>query len=205
MSQPQCLFVSADAPYNTFEEWTEYVKEHPGEVNIGVPGVSSVHNFALQGLMLETGLDFKTVAYSSSELTQAMLGGHIDGAVTGFMELYSGVESGDLKILAFTTTSKAEGMEDIPTFEELGFSSKGVAFQGIAIKAGADPDVVAKLDAALTEALNDPDVIGQLDAAGLWYEGTYQGREEFTETVKSTYEFYEQVLTDTGLMEELYG
>ena len=205
MSQPQCLFVNADAPYNTFEEWVEYVKEHPGEVNIGVPGVSTVHNFALQGLMLETGLEFNTIAYSTSELTQATLGGHVDGAVAGYTELSAGVDSGDLKILAFTTTSKLDEYADIPTFEELGYTSKGVAFQGIGIKAGADPDVVDKLDAALTQVLTDPDVIEQLKAANLWYEGTYQGREEFTETVKSTYEFYEEVLTDTGLMEELYG
>lgn len=205
-SQPQAVFVSADAPYNTFEEWADYVKNNPGEFTVGTPGASTVHNIAMQGLKLETGLDYDVIYYTTAEEAfAALMGGHINAYVSGFNEGLSGVESGDFKVLAFTTETKAEGYEDIPSFADLGYESRGVAFQGVVIEAGTDPEIAAKIKAAFEAVLTNPEAIEQLKTAKCWYEGTVQYSEQFTETVKSTYEWYEKVLTDTGLMEELYG
>jgi len=204
-SQPQVMVVNGDAPYSTFEEWKAYVEANPGAFRFGVPGASTVHNMCLQGLKLETGLDYNVINYSdNSETTAALMGKHIDGIVLGFSEVQSGISNGDFKILAFTTPTKYEEYADFPSLEELGYTSRGVAFQGICMKAGTDPDVVAKLTAAFDKVFSDPEVIETLSNAGMWVEGTFQEGEAFTETVKSTYEFYEKVLTDTGLMQELY-
>lgn len=205
-SQPQCMVVRADAPYDTFEEWVEYVKENPGQFRFGVSGASTVHNLCLQGLKLESGLDYDVIYYTSAaETTAGLLGGHIEGLVNGYSDCTANIESGDFKLIVFTTEDKVPGLEDIPSLKELGYESRGVAFQGICIKAGTDPDVVAKLKAAFDAVFANPEVIEQLKTANVWYEGTFQESEEFTQTVKSTYEFYEDVLNETGLMEQLYG
>ena len=73
------------------------------------------------------------------------------------------------------------------------------------MKAGTDPEVTAKLKSAFEKVFNDPEVIEALTNANAWVDGTFQNGEEFTETVKSAYEFYEKVLTETGLMEQIYG
>lgn len=206
MRQPQFMVVRSDAPYDTFEEWKAYVEENPDQFRFGVPNASSVHNFCLAGLQLESGLDYNTVVYSTAEETvAALLGGHIEGLVLGFSEAKGSVESGDFKILAFTTEQKEVGYEEYPSLAELGYEARGVAFQGICIKAGTDPDVKAKLVAALDKVFADPAVIEEMTTAGIWYEGTMSGPNEFSTLVKDTYEYYEQVLTETGLMEELYG
>lgn len=205
-SQPQTMVVRSDAPYNTFEEWKDYVTANPGQFRFGVSGASTVHNLCLQGLKIESGLDYDVIYYSSTaETVSGLLGGHIEGMVSGYNENLANVESGDFKIIAFTTEDKADGCEDIPSLKELGYDSRGVAFQGICIKGGTDPDVVAKLKAAFDAVFANPEVIDQLKAVNAWYEGTFKESAEFTETVKSAYEFYEQVLTETGLMEQLYG
>lgn len=204
-SQPQVMVVNNDAPYNTFQEWKAYVEENPGAFRFGVPGASTVHNMCLQGLKLETGMDYNVISYSdNSETAAALMGKHIDGIVMGFSEVESGISNGDFKILAFTTPIKHNEYSDYPSLEELGYTSKGVAFQGICMKAGTDPDIVAKLTAAFDKVFADPEIIETLSNAGMWMEGTFQEGDAFTETVKSTYEFYEKVLTDTGLMQELY-
>lgn len=205
-SQPQAFFCNSQVACTTFEEWVEYVKANPGKFTVGVPGASTVHNIAMQGLKLETGLDFDIIPYGNmEECAAAVMGGHIDSMVGGFSEGVSGVEAGEFNVLAFTTPTKATGYESIPTLAELGYESRGVAFQGVCIEAGTDPAIIAKITAAFEAVLSNPEAIEQLKAANCWYEGTTQTAEQFSETVKSTYEWYEQVLNDTGLMEELYG
>ena len=205
-SQPQVLVVSADAPYNTFEEWVDYVGENPGKFRAGVPGASSVHNMCLQGLKLESGLDYNVINYNNAaETVAALLGKHIEGLVLGYSECMAGIDNGAFKILAFTTDTKYPEYEQIPTLEELGYASKGVAFQGICIKAGTDPEIAAKLKAAFDNVFADPEVIEALTNANAWVDGTFREGEEFKEMVKSAYEFYEKVLTETGLMEQIYG
>ncbi len=206
--QSQALCVKADAPYNTMEEFVAYIEANPDTVRLGAPGASSVHYMALAGMKLETGLPFTVVAYDdAATLNAALLGGHIEGLALGYSEVSQYVDSGDFKILCFTThhDAKPAGLEDIPTFAELGYTAKGVAFQGICMKAGTDPDIYNKLIAAFEEVWNDPDTIAKLTEANIWIEGTFEGPEAFTETVISTYNYYEKVLTETGLMEELYG
>jgi len=199
------MVVNADAPYNTFDEWKAYVEENPGTFRVGVPGASSVHNLCMMGLKVETGLDYNTISYpKAEEISAALMGGHIEGAVLGFSELKSGIDSGDFKLIVFTTDNKAEGYEEIASLAELGYEATGVSFQGICIKAGTDPDVVAKMKAAFDKVFADPEVIEQLKKANIWYEGTLEGSEAFTQRVINTYDYYEKVLTETGLMQELY-
>ncbi len=205
--QPQCLTVRADAPYDTIEELIDYMKANPDTVRLGSPGVSSVHYIALAGWKMEAELPFQVVAYDDAPtLNAALLGGHIEGLALGYSEVAQYLDSGDFKILAFTTHDevKPAGYESLPTFGELGYTAKGVAFQGICMKAGTDPDIYDKIVAAFEQIWTDPDIIAQLTEANIWIEGTLEGPEDFAQTVKEDYEYYGKVLTETGLMEELY-
>ena len=206
--QPQCLTVRADAPYTTIEEFIDYINEHPNTVRLGSPGASSVHYMALAGWQLETGLPFSVIAYDDAPtLNAALLGGHIEGLALGYSEIAQYVDSGDFRILCFTThhEQKPAGYEDIPTFADLGYEAKGVAFQGICMKAGTDPDIYKKITDAFDQVFADPDIIAQLTEANIWIEGTFEGPEQFSQTIKDDYDYYEKVLTETGLMQELYG
>lgn len=206
--QPQCLTVRADAPYDTIDEFIKYIEANPDTVRLGSPGASSVHYMALAGLQIETGLPFSVVAYDDAPtLNAALLGGHIEGLALGYSEIAQYVNSGDFKILCFTThhEQKPAGYEDLPTFAELGYSAMGVAFQGICMKAGTDPDVKQKITDAFDQAFADPDIHAQLVEANIWIEGTFETEEGFTKMIIDDYNYYEKVLTETGLMEELYG
>lgn len=202
--QPQCLVVPADAPYDTFEEWYAYVEENPGTFRFAVPGLSSVHTFALEHLKLETGLDYSCVVYDgAAEMNAALLGGHVEGLVLGFSEFSAHFYTGEFKIICYTTNFKNPDYPDYPTLEELGYEARGIPFQGLCIKAGADPDVVAKLNAAIDKILADESVIEQLKAADSWVDGTCYGGEEFAQTVKNAYDYYDELLVSTGLIDEL--
>lgn len=202
--QPQVMVVGANEPYDTFEEWYAYVEEHPGEFIFSTNSISSVFNLCLQHLKVETGLDFDTVAYDSgSEAIAAVLGGHVNGIALGLANLRQYIDSGDVKLICYTSEAKSVLYPDTPTLKELGYSAHSIPFQGIAIKAGTDPDVREILYTALDEVMNDPEVIQQLTDAGCWYEGTCYGSEQFTQAIKNHYDYYKDVLESTGLIDQL--
>ena len=121
----------------------------------------------------------------------------------GFSEFCAHFYTGEFKIICYTTNFKNPDYPDYPTLEELGYEARGIPFQGLCIKAGADPDVVAKLNAAIDKILADESVIEQLKAADSWVEGTCYGGEEFAQTVKNAYDYYDELLVSTGLIDEL--
>ena len=51
MKQPNLILVSADAPYDTFEEFVEYAKAHPGEVKVGNTGEGTLTKLSAQSLL----------------------------------------------------------------------------------------------------------------------------------------------------------
>lgn len=59
------LVVSADAPYDTFDEFLAYVKEHPGEVRVGIDGTFNVQHLPLMSFQQEAGVDLNEIVYKA--------------------------------------------------------------------------------------------------------------------------------------------
>lgn len=86
------LWVTKDAPYQTMEELVAYMKEHPGEVNMGMKTATSVH-LELVGLLDALGCEANVVdAGGDAARVTALLGKQIDvtvepiGTMKGYME-----------------------------------------------------------------------------------------------------------------------
>ncbi len=207
LSQPQCIAVAADAPFDTFEGFLDYIKANPGTVKIGCNGASTIPNIVTRALIYETGLDFATVQYDSeAEAIAAVLGGHILGTCLGVSTVKANLDAGTMKMIVYTTPDvKTPGYEDVPTLKSLGYYATGIrGAQGLAIKAGTPENRVKMISDALEKTLKDPEIIEQLKAANLWYEGGIMYYEEYNKVMRENYVYMNDVLTKTGLMTELY-
>lgn len=201
---PCVIAVAKDAPYDTFEEWQAYVEENPGQFRFAVPGIATIHNLALAHLKLESELEYDCIVYDgAADMIAALLGGHVEGLALSYLEVSSYLESGDLKVIAFTTQGKEPGCEEIPTLKELGYEAMALSFQGLAIKTGTDPDIVAKLKTAVEAVLVNEDFIAEMKAANAWYEGTATDGAGLDEKFSAGYDYYLEVLTETGLLESV--
>ncbi|MGQ9473639.1 MAG: tripartite tricarboxylate transporter substrate binding protein [Candidatus Caldatribacteriaceae bacterium] len=139
---PAALTVRADAPYKTLEEFVAYAKENPGKILVGTSGTGSIWHIA--GLALEeaAGIKFTFVPFDgAAPSVAALLGGHINAVTCSPSEVLSGVQAGDLKILAVLSDTRTQLFPDVPTAKELGYEVNVMAWGGFALPKGVPKEV----------------------------------------------------------------
>lgn len=103
VSMPSCMVASKDAPFNDFDSWVAWCKDHPGEFTYAVAGLTSPATLAADALCRMIGIECTPVVYSgTAEGTAQMLGGHVMGATSKDSDYASYVESGDCNVIFLT-------------------------------------------------------------------------------------------------------
>jgi tripartite-type tricarboxylate transporter receptor subunit TctC len=78
------------------------------------------------------------------------------------------VKAGKLKALAVTGNERLDELPNVPSMAEAGFPSVDVhLWNGIFAPAGTPPDVVAKLEKTLAQAIHDPGVAARLQSMAI--------------------------------------
>ena len=98
-----------------------------------------------------------------------IMGGHIDFLNGDITVLYPLVTQGTIRALAVAGTQRSALLPDVPTAQELGFKDVYMEnWYGALVPAATPPDVVAKLEAAIMDALKNPDVWAKISANGVY-------------------------------------
>jgi tripartite-type tricarboxylate transporter receptor subunit TctC len=153
--QPAAITVKADSKWNTLDDFIAYAKENPGKVTIGNAGTGSAWHVSAVYFGQKTGCEFTHVPFNGgAPAAAALMGGNVDCAVTSVSEVQSGVESGDLKILAVLGDERTAVYPDVPTAKELGYDVSFYAWGGFAVPVGTPDAVVKILAEAASKAAN---------------------------------------------------
>ncbi|WP_369017537.1 tripartite tricarboxylate transporter substrate binding protein [Thermatribacter velox] len=190
---PAALTVRSDAPYKTFEEFVAYAKEHPGEILVGTSGTGSIWHIA--GLALEEalGVKFTFVPFDgAAPSVAALLGGHIHAVTCSPSEVLSGVQSGDLRMLAVLGDSRTELFPDVPTAKELGYDINVMAWGGFALPKGTPKEVYDKIADAFYKAFNSETFTRVMKERGI--QLAYLDGPSFAEFAKQQYEMYMELI-----------
>lgn len=139
---PAAITVPVSAPYNTIEEFIEYVKAHPGEVNIGHSGPGSVWQLAGGIFQEKVGIDVKYVPYDgAAPAVAALVGNHIQAVSVSPAEVQGQVEAGTLKMLAVMSDERIQNYPAVPTLKEKGIDVSFGTWRGLAVPKGTPADV----------------------------------------------------------------
>lgn len=119
---PILYYVRADSPYNTMAEAVAAAKANPGSVSIGGFGpVGSMQNLGTSMIETATGAKFNWIGYESTpDITTALLGGHIDIAVSNLGPTAAFFEADRIKGLGVLNDKRLTGAPDLPTLAEQG-------------------------------------------------------------------------------------
>ncbi len=126
----------------SLEEFVEYAKANPGEVEIGHAGVGSSTHIASVAMVDFLDLDVEFVPFDGGAAsTTAAMGGHVHAVVQHPAEIISGVEGGDLIPLASMGDAPPVAFPDIPTMKDEGFDLSIVQWRGIGLPKGVDEEI----------------------------------------------------------------
>lgn len=155
-SVPLGIVVRADSPYKTFAEFAAAAKS--GNLTQGAWGASSSGAVLANIIADQAGYKVRFVhGNTTAESMVALIGGHIDSAVSFPPAFGPHVKSGKARVLALN--QKMAEYPDVPTFAELGIKGDFEGWAGIFAPKGIPPEVLAKLVDASTKAMSDPVVL----------------------------------------------
>lgn len=163
---PLFLVAHPSMGVKNLKEFVAYLKKNPG-TGYASAGIGGSNHLAGEMFKYAAGVDIMHVPYQgSAPALNAVLGGHVPWMFDSGRVLQH-VKSGKLNLLAVATAKRLPDHPDVPTVGETysGFVANG--WHGIAAPPGTPKPIVAKVNAAITWALEQPDVQQRLATAAL--------------------------------------
>lgn len=178
------IVVKADSPYNTLTELLDAIKADPTSITMAggsAPG-SMDH---LVGILpaYKYGIDPKVVKYVSydggGEAIAALLGGNADAIATDASAIGEYVKSGDVKVLAVSSTERLAGeLENVPTFQEAGIDAEFTIWRGLFGPKNMSDEASEYWTTKLAELVETEEWKAELERNG--WQSEYRNAEEFT-------------------------
>jgi tripartite-type tricarboxylate transporter receptor subunit TctC len=165
----QVMVVKADAPWDTFEEWLDYVKKNPGKFSYGVAGgIGSGAHLPIAELEEMAGFEAKAVPFEGTPpAITGVLGGHVQGTVCMPSDAKALIESGELKALFNVAAVTTPYLPDVPTLVSKGYDIKYDSNTSLFAPPGTPEEIVTMLTEAIKKTMEDPEVIEEFNKVNL--------------------------------------
>jgi tripartite-type tricarboxylate transporter receptor subunit TctC len=161
--------VKADSPHRSLADLVKAARDNPGNLNIGTINPGSTQHLSAMMLKSTAGIEFQWVPFKNSgDLIVAMLRGDVDAGVDAFAAFRGNLDDGKVRALATTAPKRFPLLPDVPPAKEAGAGDFEVtSWNGLFVKAGTPPEIVAQLNRAVAEVLADPDLKQKLLGMGI--------------------------------------
>jgi tripartite-type tricarboxylate transporter receptor subunit TctC len=145
-------------PANTLEELIAWLKANPDKATFGTSGVGSVTHLSGALFQNQTGTRFGFIPYRGTPPSlQDLVAGQIDMTIAQASNTLPLARAGTIKAYAVASPTRLQAAPDIPSADEAGLPGFHVpTWFGILAPRGTPADVIAKLNAAIVDALADP-------------------------------------------------
>jgi tripartite-type tricarboxylate transporter receptor subunit TctC len=171
---PLLLTVNAQATGRTPAEWLQWARSLETRANYGTPGVGTVGHLGMELIKSKTGIQAVHVPFPGNpQVINAMLAGQLQLALLPPGLALPHVRSGRLKAIGLTSPGRSTLVTDQPTLRDADVTGADLEIWTAAAAPASMPrPVVARLSAALVEAIRAPDSRQRLLNAGWQAVGT---------------------------------
>lgn len=190
---PGFMYVKGDAPWQSFDELLDYIKQNPEQFSAAV----AVGNKSLlERINTNAGIQMKIVPYDgSAPAMAALLGGHVQATIGSMIDAKSHIEAGTIRPIIGTSGRR---VSDVPLLKEKGIGVEVNQLMGIIAPKGIKDDVLAILHDAFKQALEDQEVTEQLQKIGL--EAYYGSSADFQKDLSDNFKMDGEALKQVGLI-----
>jgi tripartite-type tricarboxylate transporter receptor subunit TctC len=164
----EVLVVTPKLGIKTVKELVALAKEKPGTIAFASTGVGSPPHLAQEMLDASAGVQFLHVPYrgAAPALTD-LLGGQVQVVALDVPVVIAQIQAGNLVPIGAASNKRDAVLPDVPTLAEQGYPNTDASnWYALLAPAKTPPDVIAKLNKAVNDALNDPDVHDKLVKTG---------------------------------------
>ena len=165
---PYLLTVPANSPANTFKEFIEQAKKHPGKIAYASSGSGSGPHLGMELLIDATDINLIHAPYKgAAPANNDLVGGQVQAMLNNLMAGSGLIRAKKLKVLAVTSSTRSPALPDVPTIKELGYPKYEVdGWYGVFVPAKTPPEIIKQLSLEIAKALKDPEVLNRLSGDG---------------------------------------
>jgi tripartite-type tricarboxylate transporter receptor subunit TctC len=168
-SEPLMITSKADFPAKDLKELIAWLKANPDKATAGASGIGGPSHLA--GILFQqmTGTRFQIVPYrGAGPAAQDLLAGQLDLMIVGSSMTLPAARAGRVRIYAVAAPMRSTVAPDIPSVDEAGLPGFYLSvWHGLWVPKGTPKEVVAKLNAAVGNALADPIVRERFASLGI--------------------------------------
>ncbi|NMJ43509.1 tripartite tricarboxylate transporter substrate binding protein [Roseomonas sp. JC162] len=155
---PLVILVRPDLPAPDGRAFLAWLRAQRGRATYGSAGVGSAPHIGTALLLMMANAQAEHVPYrgtapAMTDLAAGRIDFYLDAVATGIAQ----AQGGSVRALAVTSASRSGAAPEMPTLAEQGLPGyEAYTWSGIFAPAGTPPDTVARLNAAVREAVADP-------------------------------------------------
>jgi tripartite-type tricarboxylate transporter receptor subunit TctC len=171
---PNVMETNPNFPAKTVPEFIAYGKANPGKINMASSGNGTSVHLSGELFMAMTGIKMTHVPYRGAgpALTD-LIAGTTDVLFDNLPSSIEFIRGGKLRALAVTTDKRNAALPDVPTVADTVPGYEASAWFGIGAPKNTPPEIIAKLNKAVNDALADPKMQAKLaDLGGIPMPGS---------------------------------
>lgn len=197
-SAPQMLVVHPSVGVNSFKEFVEHVRRHPGRLSYASVGGGSASHLTMELLKSDAKAFIVHIPYRGfPPAVTDMLAGNIQTMFAIIPAVLPQVKAGKIKGIAVTGLKRSEMAPDIPSVAELGYPQlESLAWIGLAVTAGSPQEALERLSAETMKAMRAAETREALARQGFDVIGSTPA--EFTRWIRAETEKWAKVIRASG-------
>ena len=200
---PNVLVVNPDVPAKTTAELVAYAKANPGKISYSSSGIGNPQHLNGELFNKMAGVQTSHVPYkgASQQLTDVMAK-HVSMTFTSVTAALPFLKNNQLKAIAVTSAKRVPSLPDVPALSEFKplANYELVNWFGLFAPAKTPEPVIAKLHAALADALKDPEIVKKLEAQGA--EPALMTPAQFTQFITTETAKFGKIVVDANVTVE---
>jgi tripartite-type tricarboxylate transporter receptor subunit TctC len=154
---PQAIVSRKALTTTNLKEFIAYVRGRGSAISYGHAGVGSISHVAGLVFNAQFGLTPNLIPYrGTGPVLQDMVAGQIDFTVDQSLNVIPQIKAGTIKSYAVAAPERLSSIPDVPTTKEAGVDFIFSAWNAMVAPKDTPKDIVEKLVAALSKALDDP-------------------------------------------------
>lgn len=189
------LVVRKDLAVNSVQDLIAMSKSAPHPLTYGTPGVGNALHLATENFASKAGIQLLHIPFKGSAgALNAIVASQVDVMVLSPATVLPFKDNGQVKVLAFTGSSRGKDFSSTPIMKEAGLDDcviKGTWVGWFAPK-GTPSEVVSKLSTEIKIALRDPQLKDSLSEGGFDADG--RSPAEFIQFVKNEQDRYSEIV-----------
>jgi tripartite-type tricarboxylate transporter receptor subunit TctC len=195
------IALSNSVPADTFEQFVQYAKAHPGEVTYATIGAGSAQEIMARQLEKLAGISMNRIPFRGGpQVVQEMVAGRVNFYASPTLAVVSQYHSKQLKLLGVTSAQRIKSLPDVPTLKEKGIDYVRYGFLGVCAAKGTPQPILDRLNKDIVSIVATPDYRNLIEKGGSLPESS--SPEQLGQVIAQTVTDVESTIREFGLQQE---